>query len=135
MIRLFNKLFFTISLIALSSCFNSNTISNTKTVNNYEINDLSGKWIIKNSNDYIIFEDTTKKIVFKTSCGIITGDFTKINQALIFNHLIDYSSDCKVPQDIKDRLNGIAYYKVNSSKDLTLYDENHNEKLTLLYNK
>jgi len=135
MIRLFNKLFFTISLIALSSCFNSNTISNTKTVNNYEINDLSGKWSIKNSNDYIIFEDTTKKIVFKTSCGIITGDFTKINQALIFNHLNDYSSDCKIPIELKEKLSKTAYYKVNDSKQITLYDEANNEKFSLLYQK
>lgn len=116
--------------IGLSSCLPTKIVSEPKVVT-AEINDLSGKWIVNDGSEYIIFEDATKKMVLKTACGIITADYTKINQALIFNHLKQVSSDCEIPQNLIQNLQKTAYFKVKSSNQITFYDEAHQEKLTL----
>ncbi|MFV0212250.1 hypothetical protein OBK22_10660 [Empedobacter falsenii] len=116
--------------IGLTSCLPTKTVSEPKVVTP-ELNDLSGKWVINEGVDYIIFEDTTKKMVLKTACGVITADYTKMNQALIFNHLKQVSSDCEIPQNLIQNLQKTAYFKVKSSNQITFYDEAHQEKLTL----
>lgn len=116
--------------IGLTSCLPTKTVSVPKVVSP-ELNDLSGKWSIDEGVDYIIFEDTTKKMVLKTACGVITADYTKINQAIIFNHLKQVSSDCEIPQNLIQNLKKTAYFKVKSSNQITFYDEAHQEKLTL----
>ncbi|MDH2206880.1 MULTISPECIES: hypothetical protein [Empedobacter] len=120
-------LFFFLGLI---SCLPTKTVTETKVVTP-EISDLSGKWNINDGGDYIIFEDATKKMVMKTACGIITADYTKINQAIIFNHLKQVNSDCEIPQNLIQNLQKTAYFKVKSSNQITFYDEAHQEKLTL----
>ena len=71
----------------------------------------------------------------KTECGIITADYTKINQAIIFNHLKQVNVDCEIPQNLIQNLQKTAYYKVNSTNQITFYDESHQEKLTLNLSK
>lgn len=121
---------FMVFFIGLTSCLPTKTVSVPKVVSP-ELNDLSGKWSIDEGVDYIIFEDTTKKMVLKTACGVITADYTKINQAIIFNHLKQVSSDCEIPQNLIQNLKKTAYFKVKSSNQITFYDEAHQEKLTL----
>lgn len=116
--------------LGLTSCLPTKTVTESKTVTP-EISDLSGKWNIDDGGDYIIFEDATKKMVMKTACGIITADYTKINQAIIFNHLKQVNSDCEIPQNMIQNLQKTAYFKVKSSNQITFYDEAHQEKLTL----
>ncbi len=116
--------------LGLTSCLPTKTVTESKTVTP-EINDLSGKWNIDDGGDYIIFEDATKKMVMKTACRIITADYTKINQAIIFNHLKQVNSDCEIPQNLIQNLQKTAYFKVKSSNQITFYDEAHQEKLTL----
>lgn len=116
--------------LGLTSCLPTKTVTESKTVIP-EISDLSGKWNIDDGGDYIIFEDATKKMVMKTACGIITADYTKINQAIIFNHLKQVNSDCEIPQNLIQNLQKTAYFKVKSSNQITFYDEAHQEKLTL----
>ena len=120
--------------LGLTSCLPTKTVTESKTVTS-EISDLSGKWNIDDGGDYIIFEDATKKMVMKTACGIITADYTKINQAIIFNHLKQVNSDCEIPQNMIQNLQKTAYYKVNSTNQITFYDESHQEKLTLNLSK
>ena len=120
--------------LGLTSCLPTKTVTESKTVTS-EISDLSGKWNIDDGGDYIIFEDATKKMVMKTSCGIITADYTKINQAIIFNHLKQVNVDCEIPQNLIQNLQKTAYYKVNSTNQITFYDESHQEKLTLNLSK
>ena len=74
-------------------------------------------------------------MVLKTECGIITADYTKINQALIFNHLKQVNVDCEISQNLIQNLQKTAYYKVNSTNQITFYDESHQEKLTLNLSK
>ena len=116
--------------LGLTSCLPTKTVTESKTVTP-EISDLSGKGNIDDGGDYIIFEDATKKMVMKTACGIITADYTKINQAIIFNHLKQVNSDCEIPQNMIQNLQKTAYFKVKSSNQITFYDEAHLEKLTL----
>ena len=116
--------------LGLTSCLPTKTVTESKTVTP-EISDLSGKWNINDGVDYIIFEDATKKMVMKTVCGIITADYTKIDQAIIFNHLKQVNSDCEIPQNLIQNLQKTAYFKVKSSNQITFYDEAHQEKLTL----
>ncbi|MDH1882207.1 hypothetical protein [Empedobacter sp. GD03797] len=116
--------------LGLTSCLPTKTVTESKTVTS-EISDLSGKWNIDDGGDYIIFEDATKKMVMKTACGIITADYTKINQAIIFNHLKQVNSDCEIPQNMIQNLQKTTYFKVKSSNQITFYDEAHQEKLTL----
>ncbi|NOJ74942.1 hypothetical protein [Empedobacter stercoris] len=116
--------------IGLTSCLPTKSVSEPKTVPT-EISDLSGKWIINEGVDYIIFEDTTHKMVLKTACGIISANYTKISQALIFNQIIQVNSDCEIPQNLIQNLQKTAYFKVKSSNQITFYDEAHQEKLTL----
>ena len=116
--------------LGLTSCLPTKTVTESKTVIP-EISDLSGKWNINDGGDYIIFEDATKKMVMKTACGIITADYTKINQAIIFNHLKQVNSDCEISQNLIQNLQKTAYFKVKSSNQITFYDEAHQEKLTL----
>ena len=116
--------------LGLTSCLPTKTVTESKTVTS-EISDLSGKWNIDDGGDYIIFEDATKKMVMKTACGIITADYTKINQAIIFNHLKQVNSDCEIPQNLIQNLQKTTYFKVKSSNQITFYDEAHLEKLTL----
>ena len=116
--------------LGLTSCLPTKTVTESKTVTS-EISDLSGKWNIDDGGDYIIFEDATKKMVMKTVCGIITADYTKIDQAIIFNHLKQVNSDCEIPQNLIQNLQKTAYFKVKSSNQITFYDEAHQEKLTL----
>ena len=71
----------------------------------------------------------------KTECAIITADYTKINQAIIFNHLKQVNVDCEIPQNLIQNLQKTAYYKVNSTNQITFYDESHQEKLTLNLSK
>ncbi|MFV0151084.1 hypothetical protein OBJ95_10560 [Empedobacter falsenii] len=116
--------------IGLTSCLPTKSVSEPKTVPT-EISDLSGKWIINEGVDYIIFEDTTHKMVLKTACGIISANYTKISQALIFNQMKQVNSDCEIPQNLIQNLQKTAYFKVKSSNQITFYDEAHQEKLTL----
>lgn len=116
--------------IGLTSCLPTKSVSEPKTVPT-EIIDLSGKWIINEGFDYIIFEDTTHKMVLKTACGIISANYTKISQALIFNQIKQVNSDCEIPQNLIQNLQKTAYFKVKSSNQITFYDEAHQEKLTL----
>lgn len=116
--------------IGLTSCLPTKSVSEPKTVPT-EISDLSGKWIINEGVDYIIFEDTIHKMVLKTACGIISANYTKISQALIFNQIIQVNSDCEIPQNLIQNLQKTAYFKVKSSNQITFYDEAHQEKLTL----
>ncbi|CAM3303757.1 hypothetical protein [Empedobacter stercoris] len=116
--------------IGLTSCLPTKSVSKPKTVPT-EISDLSGKWIINEGVDYIIFEDTTHKMVLKTACGIISANYTKISQALIFNQIKQVNSDCEIPQNLIQNLQKTAYFKVKSSNQITFYDEAHQEKLTL----
>ncbi|MFV0163974.1 hypothetical protein OBK04_09960 [Empedobacter falsenii] len=116
--------------IGLTSCLPTKSVSEPKTVPT-EIIDLSGKWIINEGVDYIIFEDTTHKMVLKTACGIISANYTKISQALIFNQIKQVNSDCEIPQNLIQNLQKTAYFKVKSSNQITFYDEAHQEKLTL----
>lgn len=116
--------------IGLTSCLPTKSVSEPKTVPT-EISDLSGKWIINEGVDYIIFEDTTHKMVLKTACGIISANYTKISQALIFNQIKQVNSDCEIPQNLIQNLQKTAYFKVKSSNQITFYDEAHQEKLTL----
>ena len=116
--------------IGLTSCLPTKSVSEPKTVPT-EISDLSGKWIINEWVDYIIFEDTTHKMVLKTACGIISANYTKISQALIFNQIKQVNSDCEIPQNLIQNLQKTAYFKVKSSNQITFYDEAHQEKLTL----
>ena len=116
--------------LGLTSCLPTKTVTESKTVTP-EISDLSGKWNIDDGGDYIIFEDATKKMVMKTACGIITADYTKRNQAIIFNHLKQVNSDCEIPQNLIQNLQKTTYFKVKSSNQITFYDEAHQEKLTL----
>ncbi|MFV0182602.1 hypothetical protein OBK15_10610 [Empedobacter falsenii] len=116
--------------IGLTSCLPTKSVSEHKTVPT-EISDLSGKWIINEGVDYIIFEDTTHKMVLKTACGIISANYTKISQALIFNQIKQVNSDCEIPQNLIQNLQKTAYFKVKSSNQITFYDEAHQEKLTL----
>mgnify|MGYP003603980908 FL=1 len=122
------------SVFLVTSCLPIKTVSYPKTTVT-EINDLSGKWSVNQSSNYLIFEDTTKKMVLKTECGIITADYTKINQALIFNHLKQVNVDCEISQNLIQNLQKTAYYKVNSTNQITFYDESHQEKLTLNLSK
>lgn len=116
--------------IGLSSCLPTQTISKpTTTVSTIE--DLSGKWYVNQSDDYIIFEDATKKMVLKTSCGLITGNYTKINQAVIFNQLKQVNADCEISSELIQKLQKTAYFKVISTNKITFFDESHQEKLTL----
>ena len=119
-----------IFLFGLTSCLPTKTVAEPKATV-LEMNDLSGKWNVNKGSDYIIFEDTTKKMVLKTECGLITADYTKINQAIIFNHLKQVSPDCEIPQNLIQNLQKTAYFKVNSTNQVTFYDEAHQEKLTL----
>lgn len=121
---------FIVFFIGLTSCLPTKTVIESKVVAP-EINDISGKWSVNGEIDYVIFEDTTKKMVLKTTCGVITADYTKINQALIFNHLKQVNSDCEIPQNLIQNLQNTAYFKVKSSNQITFYDEAHQEKLTL----
>ena len=116
--------------IGLTSCLPTKSVSEPKTVPT-EIIDLSGKWIINEGVDYIIFEDTIHKMVLKTACGIISANYTKISQALIFNQIKQVNSDCEIPQNLIQNLQKTAYFKVKSSNQITFYDEAHQEKLTL----
>ncbi|MCA4777632.1 hypothetical protein OBK20_11050 [Empedobacter falsenii] len=116
--------------IGLTSCLPTKSVSEPKTVPT-EISDLSGKWIINEGVDYIIFEDTIHKMVLKTACGIISANYTKISQALIFNQIKQVNSDCEIPQNLIQNLQKTAYFKVKSSNQITFYDEAHQEKLTL----
>ncbi|MFV0201689.1 hypothetical protein OBJ99_12685 [Empedobacter falsenii] len=116
--------------IGLTSCLPTKFVSEPKTVPT-EISDLSGKWIINEGVDYIIFEDTIHKMVLKTACGIISANYTKISQALIFNQIKQVNSDCEIPQNLIQNLQKTAYFKVKSSNQITFYDEAHQEKLTL----
>ena len=116
--------------IGLTSCLPTKSVSEPKTVPT-EFSDLSGKWIINEGVDYIIFEDTTHKMVLKTACGIISANYTKISQALIFNQIKQVNSDCEIPQNLIQNLQKTAYFKVKSSNQITFYDEAHQEKLTL----
>ncbi|WP_282629026.1 hypothetical protein [Empedobacter sedimenti] len=118
------------SVFLVTSCLPVKTVSYPKTTVT-EINDLSGKWSVNQSSNYLVFEDTTKKMVLKTDCGIITADYTKVNQAIIFNHLKQVNVDCEIPQNLMQNLQKTAYYKVNSTNQITFYDEAHQEKLTL----
>lgn len=116
--------------IGLTSCLPTKSVSEPKTVPT-EISDLSGKWIINEGVDYIIFEDTIHKMVLKTACGIISANYTKISQALIFNQIKQVNSDCEIPHNLIQNLQKTAYFKVKSSNQITFYDEAHQEKLTL----
>ena len=122
------------SVFLVTSCLPIKMVSYPKTTVT-EINDLSGKWSVNQGSNYLIFEDTTKKMVLKTECGIITADYTKINQALIFNHLKQVNVDCEISQNLIQNLQKTAYYKVNSTNQITFYDESHQEKLTLNLSK
>ena len=128
------NLFLVTLVFILASCLPTKTVSEPKIVN-ASIEDLSGKWTVDNGSDYIIFEDITKKMVLKTACGIISGDYTKINQAIIFNQLKQVSADCEIPQNLIENLRKTAYFKVNSTNQITFYDESHQEKLTLNISK
>ncbi len=128
--KVLTNLFLVTLVFILASCLPTKTVSEPKIVN-ASIEDLSGKWTVDNGSDYIIFEDTTKKMVLKTACGIITADYTKVNQAIIFNHLKQVSPDCEIPQNLIQNLQKTAYFKVNSTNQVTFYDEAHQEKLTL----
>lgn len=114
----------------LTSCLPTKIVSEPK-VTTLEINDLSGKWSVDQGTDYIMFEDTTKKMVLKTVCGIVSADYTKINQALIFNQLKQVNTDCEISQNLIQNLQKTAYFKVKSSNQITFYDEAHQERLTL----
>ncbi|MDM1074003.1 hypothetical protein HX001_16080 [Empedobacter brevis] len=114
----------------LTSCLPTKIVSEPK-VTTLEINDLSGKWSVDQGTDYIMFEDTTKKMVLKTACGIMSADYTKINQALIFNQLKQVNTDCEISQNLIQNLQKTAYFKVKSSNQITFYDEAHQERLTL----
>ncbi|MGU9938820.1 hypothetical protein [Empedobacter brevis] len=114
----------------LTSCLPTKIVSEPK-VTTLEINDLSGKWSVDQGTDYIMFEDTTKKMVLKTACGIVSADYTKINQALIFNQLKQVNTDCEISQNLIQNLQKTAYFKVKSSNQITFYDEAHQERLTL----
>ncbi|WP_312557936.1 hypothetical protein [Empedobacter brevis] len=114
----------------LTSCLPTKIVSAPK-VTTLEINDLSGKWSVDQGTDYIMFEDTTKKMVLKTACGIVSADYTKINQALIFNQLKQMNTDCEISQNMIQNLQKTAYFKVKSSNQITFYDEAHQERLTL----
>ena len=122
------------SVFLVTSCLPIKTVSYPKTTVT-EINDLSGKWSVNQGSNYLIFEDTTKKMVLKTECGIITADYTKINQAIIVNQLKQVSADCEIPQNLIENLRKTAYFKVNSTNQITFYDESHQEKLTLNISK
>lgn len=114
----------------LTSCLPTKIVSEPK-VTTLEINDLSGKWSVDQGTDYIMFEDTTKKMVLKTACGIVSADYTKINQVLIFNQLKQVNTDCEISQNLIQNLQKTAYFKVKSSNQITFYDEAHQERLTL----
>ncbi|WP_334126949.1 hypothetical protein [Empedobacter brevis] len=114
----------------LTSCLPTKIVSEPK-VTTLEINDLSGKWSVDQGTDYIMFEDTTKKMVLKTACGIVSADYMKINQALIFNQLKQVNTDCEISQNLIRNLQKTAYFKVKSSNQITFYDEAHQERLTL----
>ncbi|GEM53564.1 hypothetical protein EB1_33540 [Empedobacter brevis NBRC 14943 = ATCC 43319] len=114
----------------LTSCLPTKIVSEPK-VTTLEINDLSGKWSVDQGTDYIMFEDTTKKMVLKTACGIVSADYTKINQALIFNQLKQVNTDCEISQNLIQNLQKTAYFKIKSSNQITFYDEAHQERLTL----
>lgn len=114
----------------LTSCLPTKIVSEPK-VTTLGINDLSGKWSVDQGTDYIMFEDTTKKMVLKTACGIVSADYTKINQALIFNQLKQVNTDCEISQNLIQNLQKTAYFKVKSSNQITFYDEAHQERLTL----
>ncbi len=116
-------------LLGLTSCLPTKTVSIPKVVTP-ESTELSGKWNI-NGDEYIIFEDATKKMVMKTTCGIITADYTKIDQAIIFNHLKEVNSDCEISKNLIQNLQKTAYFKIKSPNQITFYDEAHQEKLTL----
>ncbi len=116
----------------LTSCLPTKIVSEPKGKGTIlEINDLSGKWSVDQGTDYIMFEDTTKKMVLKTACGIVSADYTKINQALIFNQLKQVNTDCEISQNLIQNLQKTAYFKVKSSNQITFYDEAHQERLTL----
>lgn len=132
--KLIVKLSLIVFIFGLTSCLPTKTVAEPKT-SVVEISDLSGKWSVNHGSDYIIFEDTTKKMVLKTACGIISGDYTKINQAIIFNQLKQVSADCEIPQNLIENLRKTAYFKVNSTNQITFYDESHQEKLTLNISK
>lgn len=119
-----------IFLFGLTSCLPTKTVAEPKNTV-LEINDLSGKWNVNKGSDYIIFEDTTKKMVLKTECGLITADYTKINQAIIFNHLKQVNSECEIPEGLLHKIKKTAYFKVNTSNQITFFDEANQEMLTL----
>ena len=70
-------------------------------------------------------------MVLKTECGLITGDYTKINQAIIFNHLKQVNSECEIPESLLQKIKKTAYFKVNTSNQITFFDEANQEMLTL----
>lgn len=112
------------------SCLPSKITTTTK-VETGELKEFSGKWSVNEQSDYIIFEDATQKMVLKTDCGIITGNYTRIKQAIVFNHLKQLNSTCEIPDKLIENLQKTVYFKLNSSNSITFYDETHQEKMKL----
>ncbi|SHK74315.1 hypothetical protein SAMN05443634_103118 [Chishuiella changwenlii] len=119
-----------ILFFSLGSCLPSKVTSEPKGEMG-ELKEFSGKWSVNNQSDYIIFEDATQKMVLKTSCGIITGNYTRMKQAIIFNQLKQLNSDCEIPQELMKSLQKTVYFKLNSSNSITFYDDTHQEKMKL----
>ncbi len=117
-------------LLVMTSCSTTKEIEQTAKTT-VVIKDLSGKWKLNNSLDYVIFEDSTQKMIMKSSCGLLTSTYIKIEQALIFNHLKQYNSSCEISQNLIENLQKTVYFKVNSSNQITFYDESHQERLIL----
>ncbi|GGF02334.1 hypothetical protein GCM10010984_19810 [Chishuiella changwenlii] len=124
------KVFLGILFFSLGSCLPSKVTSEPKGEMG-ELKEFSGKWSVNNQSDYIIFEDATQKMVLKTSCGIITGNYTRMKQAIIFNQLKQLNSDCEIPQELMKSLQKTVYFKLNSSNSITFYDDTHQEKMKL----
>ena len=124
------KVFLGILFFSLASCLPSKVTSEPKGEMG-ELKEFSGKWSVNNQSDYIIFEDATQKMVLKTSCGIITGNYTRMKQAIIFNQLKQLNSDCEIPQELMKNLQKTVYFKLNSSNSITFYDDAHQEKMKL----
>lgn len=115
---------------SLASCLPTK-VTSEPTVEAGELKEFSGKWAVNGEADYIIFEDATQKMVMKTNCGIITGNYTRMKQAIIFNQLKQLNSDCEIPQELIKNLQKTVYFKLNSSNLITFYDEAHQEKMKL----
>lgn len=124
------KVCFGILSFIFVSCLPSKITTATK-VETGELKEFSGKWSVNEQSDYIIFEDATQKMVLKTDCGIITGNYTRIKQAIIFNHLKQLNSTCEIPDKLIENLQKTVYFKLNSSNSITFYDETHQEKMKL----